>query len=579
VALNSVFPNTSLSKKALPTDPVGPEEIQLDFRAGKPPVQSTGFDAEDSRRFETRPESDGLVVARGQVDSLGGDLSDPEFAVSDQPTRDARNGRWLTEWSQDLIPPLTSLVVHLILLVGLAMLLTRVDQFAGPETTIELGWSDAGDSLEMVEFSSVAPSGGSSQAVDALIPSNVPTSTSEMPEMDLVLDDEGPAPTVQQPSLVQSTSLSDVAGVTSTSFRGAGLGKRDGDGHAEAVGKRGGSPESEAAVDRALAWFVEHQQTDGSWSLRLDQPPCNGRCPNGAPGSDPMRAGATGLALLCFLGRGYTDQSGPYQKEVGAAINYLVTKGSSKAKIGIRMASPTSEGAMYEHGIATLALCEAYQMTGNAELAPFCQDAINYIKYAQHSDGSWDYDPKRPGDLSIACWQMMALKSAVSGDLKISQYTLDAFNQFLDRQQSDEGAQYRYRTLPPTMSMTSIGLLMRLYLTWGMTDPSIIKGVQSISAVGPSMEDVYYNYYATQLLFHYGRSDWDQWNAKMRDYLVNTQSRGGHANGSWFFDQAANNHNKVGGRLYCTAMATLTLEVYYRFLPLHESVEIGVFKL
>ena len=46
-----------------------------------------------------------------------------------------------------------------------------------------------------------------------------------------------------------------------------------------------------------------------------------------------------------------------------------------------------------------------------------------------------------------------------------------------------------------------------------------------LSNVGPSQTDMYYNYYATQVLHHYEGELWTKWNAKMRDYLVNSQSR------------------------------------------------------
>jgi hypothetical protein len=53
----------------------------------------------------------------------------------------------------------------------------------------------------------------------------------------------------------------------------------------------------------------------------------------------------------------------------------------------------------------------------------------------------------------------------------------------------------------------------------------------------------------------------------MRDYLVKSQATDGHEAGSWYFDES---HASHGGRLYTTAMATMTLEVYYRYMPLYQ---------
>jgi hypothetical protein len=68
---------------------------------------------------------------------------------------------------------------------------------------------------------------------------------------------------------------------------------------------------------------------------------------------------------------------------------------------------------------------------------------------------------------------------------------------------------------------------------------------------------------------HYGGEEWERWNEKMRDYLVDTQSLKGHEEGSWMFESGTH-HIEAGGRLYCTSLATMILEVYYRHLPLYK---------
>ena len=79
---------------------------------------------------------------------------------------------------------------------------------------------------------------------------------------------------------------------------------------------------------------------------------------------------------------------------------------------------------------------------------------------------------------------------------------------------------------------------------------------------------MYYNYYATQVMKHYGGDQWTNWNNQMRDYLIETQGKKGNVKGSWYL--AADHAGKKGGRLYSTALATMTLEVYYRFLPIYK---------
>ena len=77
---------------------------------------------------------------------------------------------------------------------------------------------------------------------------------------------------------------------------------------------------------------------------------------------------------------------------------------------------------------------------------------------------------------------------------------------------------------------------------------------------------MYYNYYTTQLMHHWGSVNWIEWNAAMRESLIKTQAAGGHEAGSWYFEGGYGN---LGGRLYNTAMAVMTLEVYYRYIPIY----------
>jgi len=345
---------------------------------------------------------------------------------------------------------------------------------------------------------------------------------------------------------------------------------------------RGGSAKSEKAVEAALVWFAKHQHRDGGWSTYFNEPtsPCNGLCTHGSiEHLDAKRPAATGLALLCFLGAGYTHQEGKYKDEVYRGLMFLMDnmKHGKQDNIDPRwpgqFSSSLSKHQMYEQGIATLALCEAYQMTHDKMLMNSCQEAIDFITAAQHYDGSWGYFPKTPGDLSIVGWQMMSLKSAHGSELQVNSPSIRWVDRFLDTQQSDGGAKYGYRGTRPTPSMTSIGILMRLYRGNPRTDPRLIRGAAYIAENGPSRFDVYLNYYATQALFQMESAYWPKWNAKLREYLIQTQNQLGHEMGSWYFeDDSPPPSNAIGGRLYCTALATMTLEVYYRYLPVYLDV-------
>ncbi len=137
---------------------------------------------------------------------------------------------------------------------------------------------------------------------------------------------------------------------------------------------------------------------------------------------------------------------------------------------------------------------------------------------------------------------------------------------FLDSVQSDDGAVYGYQKPDKAPSPTAVGLLSRMYLGWPRTDSRLARGVAYLEKLGSSRTDMYFNYYATQVLHHYEGQGWDAWNTALRDRLVATQSHRGHEHGSWYFHDE---HGKSGGRLYTTAMCVMILEVYYRHMPLY----------
>jgi hypothetical protein len=137
---------------------------------------------------------------------------------------------------------------------------------------------------------------------------------------------------------------------------------------------------------------------------------------------------------------------------------------------------------------------------------------------------------------------------------------------FLDSVQTDGGAAYGYRTPQRRETTSAVGLLCRMYLGWQRDREALVRGVAYLDKTGPSKTNIYYNYYATQVMHHYGGEPWKRWNARLRDYLILAQGQTGHEAGSWHFDDE---HGNVGGRLYTTAMAVMTLEVYYRYMPLY----------
>lgn len=326
---------------------------------------------------------------------------------------------------------------------------------------------------------------------------------------------------------------------------------------------RGGTLDSEAAVERALEWLAAHQLPNGSWSLVHSAGPCQGRCKNDGS-KERFQPAATGLALLAFLGAGYTHKAGKYQREVNSGVYYLLQIMEEANDTGSFLHQ--SESGMYNHGIAAFALCEAYQLSGDADLKRPAQLAINFIASAQGYTGGWGYLPKQPGDLTISGWQMMALKSAHAAGLDVSPAVIVRIDNFLNSKQTPNEIYYGYGKPDREPTCSSIGMMLRMFRGRPPSDTRVLELAQFLVKKGPSNTDCYFNYYATLFLFHVGDQPWRTWNPKVRDYLIRTQSQTDHEAGSWYFDNA---YSEVGGRLYTTAMCAMTLEVYYRFAPLY----------
>jgi hypothetical protein len=224
-----------------------------------------------------------------------------------------------------------------------------------------------------------------------------------------------------------------------------------------------------------------------------------------------------------------------------------------------------------------MALSEAYGLTRDPELEGPLKKAVEFISKAQNTqDGGWRYNPGEPGDTSVFGWQLFALRSAFLAGLSVPQDTISGAKKYLDRAATDPiGSTYAY--LPgegPKMTMTAEALLARQYLGWARQNPALLAGSEKVAAdlLQSESRNIYYWYYATQLLHNLQGPAWEMWNVRVRDGLVSIQivNPKGCDNGSWDPIQPfPDEWGKSAGRHFTTSLSILTLEVYYRYLPLY----------
>lgn len=347
----------------------------------------------------------------------------------------------------------------------------------------------------------------------------------------------------------------------------AGLSFRSGAAKTKLLKQYGGNTDSELAVARGLAYLARQQKANGSWAF---------------DGASKDSVAATGLCTMAFLAAGQSHKTSPrYAKTVESALKYLIANQKADGSfVG-------AGGTMYTHGIASIAVCEAYALSQDRNYLRPAQAAINFIVAKQAADGSWGYSPGSSGDTSILGWQLQALRAARSSkDIVIPQRCIENAMRFLTRVSSGRNqAAFGYTAAngAPGTALTAIGLIGRnVFGKWGEDHPGIVEGAEGMLRVDPPqpnrMPNVYRAFYATQLVRTAGGESWLKWNegperdgkreGGMRDCLVGLQEKREGANaGSW-----ASDNGIVGGscgRIGTTALALLTLEVYYRYMPVN----------
>ena len=348
---------------------------------------------------------------------------------------------------------------------------------------------------------------------------------------------------------------------------GGGFASRRPDVRRQLAALTGATPASEAAVEKGLKWLAAHQREDGSWSLQHTHAECGDAClPNSS--MDCLTA-ATGLALLCFLGAGHSHTDGDYQQVVLRGVDWLAAQSrEGDLRTSLKHAVPEGRSAMYAHGIAAMALCEAYGLTHDRTLIQTCEQSIEFIAQSQDPvGGGWRYSPGEPGDTSVVGWQVMALVSARLSGLKVPDQVRERVVRFLQNVHLPSTGEFGYTDKRRgTVATTAIGNLCTLYLHSSVDRVSQQRVDQLLGSQDPKRNNEYSNYYVSLVLHHLGGEHWRAWNSACRDTLVATQVRYGHATGSW---DPINKWGSSGGRLYSTCMNVLTLEVYYRHLPLY----------
>lgn len=329
--------------------------------------------------------------------------------------------------------------------------------------------------------------------------------------------------------------------------------------------------ESEAAVERGLRWLAANQGPEGNW------------------GSNDL--GLVAVGGLAFLSAGHMPGIGEHGEACERALAYVVKNAQPSGLLNI--AGPQRD--MYNHGLATFVLGQAYGMTADAKVGKALERALKLIARTQGPVGGWAYQAvPADGDLSLSVMQAKALRSAVDSGFEIPPSVIEKAIVNVRGHYTPQGGnpnrpEAELKKLPgqfsyakgggnSTVAMAAAGVVC-LQEFGQYDDWRIAKSMERVTAEIAKLKpakahnggmpfDAYTLNYVGQSLYQVGGPGWKQHYPALRDALVGGQvidPKNPANDGKW----AAGGH--VGGKpgdLYGTAVAVFVLSIPNRYLPI-----------
>ena len=302
--------------------------------------------------------------------------------------------------------------------------------------------------------------------------------------------------------------------------------------------------EVKRSITRGLEFFAKTQNADGS---------CG----------EVNVTGGTALALMSFMVQGHVPGEGKYGKVTDKAIAFLLSVEKDS------YFHHDSDRGMYEHGLALLALSEAWGQSKDPRIRPALVRGVKVTLNSQNDKGGWRYGPQPAitGDTSCSSMQAVALASAREAGIAVPDKAIRrAVDFFLSCEVRSTGG-FSYSSLAGAslgragLALTAASTLS-LMLSGEHKHAATLGGVAFISAQPDSVFEGgnhywYGHYYAAQVMYQAGDEHFNKWYPKISKGLLGKQKE----DGSWGLH---------GGNPVDTGFAILTLGVPYRFLPIYQ---------
>ena len=310
--------------------------------------------------------------------------------------------------------------------------------------------------------------------------------------------------------------------------------------------------QSIAAVRRGLDYLAARQTSGGSLG--------------GTEDTGVYPTAMSSLAGMAFLAGGNTSTRGAYREQVRGISEFLV---EASQQSGLIASGGENGRPMYGHGFALMFLACAFGMETDparrGRIAEVVQRAIRLTASAASPDGGWMYEPNSGDEGSVTVTQLQGLRAANDAGFSVPQETVNNAVRYLERcETASGGICYSLSSGGEARPPITAAAVCCLY-TSGEYDSPLAETCLRFTAryfkaagVGGFGHDFYANLYAAQAFYQAGDKYWEPYFPKIRDVYVSSQQN----DGSWSGDGV--------GRVYGTSIASIVLQLPYRYLPIYQ---------
>lgn len=302
------------------------------------------------------------------------------------------------------------------------------------------------------------------------------------------------------------------------------------------------------ARKEGLLWLVRVQDSSGKWD------------PDQWGGRREYTIGLTGMALLS-LARSDEDFLKKL-KSIDQAVDFLLSQQHIDGRFGDEF-----DGTMYNHGIATVALLETYGKNKDPDLEEPLRKALDFIRRQQLPSGGWGYR-KHSGEMantSISTWPLQALLISAELGREDEGHALKRGLAWLVGV-VDERGQFGYqqpRHFPHgPNALTAMGAycVLRASKEGIAVDRRLLHQVEQALSMRPPEKpkaNFYRTYFQVCALKEADKKQYADSVSDLQQELLSKRQQSGTNKGSW---DPQDQWGTVGGRIYSTAMAALSLE-------------------